>query len=264
MKVVVVAFGGLVSSLLFTACGSAPPPDPGVKEPTITSSCATDQQNAYQVCYPTTEIGTSVHNFASGISGARISNFAFTGYEWNTDASGTPINTMTATVKTIHLGDFYDPMGKGNPAVIGGAPIKIIHLTVAALWCGPCNDETDFIAGANYTGTNTSNASWAKELASMGVVFVQAIDDGQTPGTGATLTDLNTWIGRHQNDFTTMVDPGNAGLGVFFDAAAIPFNMNIDARSMEILSSDVGFDEQMDQTIENTYLKWVNSNPALQ
>jgi hypothetical protein len=261
MKHVVVAFSGLVSSLFF-ACSATVPGDPGVPPPPNTTACSASQQNGYGVCYPTTEIGTSVHT--GSVSGSRINNFAFTGFETNTDSSGTPINTGTATTKTIHLGDFFDPQQKGVPGIIGGVPIKIIHLTVAALWCGPCNDETDFVAGANYTGTNTSGASWAKELAPLGVVFVQAIDDGQTVGTGATLTDLNTWIGRHNNDFTTMVDPGNANLGVFFDAAAIPFNMNIDARSMEILSADVGFDENMDNTIKTQYLTWVQNNPALQ
>jgi hypothetical protein len=54
-----------------------------------------------------------------------------------------------------------------------------------------------------------------------------------------------------------MLDPGNQNLGVFFDAAAIPFNANIDARTMEILSTDVGFDEQLDQTIKTTYLPLV-------
>jgi hypothetical protein len=252
MKQVIVVVGGLVSSL-FVACSAAPPPDPGVKSPTSTQTCDATQQNGYGVCYPTTNIGTSVRT--GTVSGSTIQDYAFTGY---TTTDLTKIDTATATTKTIHLADYFDPQRKGVTGIIGGVPIKIIHLTVAALWCGPCNEETDFIAGANYTGANTGNASFATELAPLGVVFVQAIDDGPVVGTGATLTDLNTWIARHNNDFPTMVDPGNANLGVFFSAAAIPFNMNIDARTMEILSADVGFDTAMDTTIKGTYLPLVD------
>jgi hypothetical protein len=251
----VVAYTGLASLALF-ACSSAPPGDPGVKGPTIIQNCAATDMNGYQVCYPTSDIGTTAR--AGTVAGSRIANFAFSGY---TTTDTAKIDTTTAKTQTIRLSDFFDPMQKGVTGIIGGKPIKIIHLTVAALWCGPCNEETDFISGANYTGYNTAGAAFATELAPLGVVFVQAIDDGATPGIGATITDLNTWIGRHNNDFYTMVDPSNSNLGIFFDAAAIPFNMNIDARSMEILSADVGFDTQMDQTIKSKWLTWVAANP---
>jgi hypothetical protein len=265
MKHVVIAFGGLVSSFFF-ACGSAPVNDPGVAPPTIDTSCDATQMNGYNVCYPTSDIGTGARSgtSSSAVPGNRIANFAFTGYA-ATDVNAILQNGQPpSATKTIHLGDYFDPQQQGVPNIIGGVPIKIIHLTVAALWCGPCNEETDFIAGSNYTGANTANASFASELAPLGVVFVQAIDDGNVVGTGATINDLNTWLNRHNNDFTTMVDPGNQNLGVFFDAAAVPFNANIDARSMEILSTDVGFDTELDNTIKTTWLKWIDSNPPKQ
>ncbi len=266
MKHVVIAFGGLVSSFFF-ACSSAPAPDPGITGPTVNTSCDATQMNGYGVCYPSSDIGTGARSSltANATPGNRISNFAFTGYPnaspaaqlTTLDQNGQP----PSGTKTIHLGDYFDPQGKGVPGIIGGVPIKLIHLTVAAVWCGPCNEETDFIAGANFTGANTANASFAQELAPLGVVFVQAVDDGPVVGTGATINDLNGWINHHANDFTTMVDPGNQNLGVFFDAAAVPFNANIDARSMEILSTEVGFDTNLDNTIKETYLPFVN-NPA--
>ena len=255
----VVALGalGLVSSLFF-ACSAAPPADPGVQPPTQTTDCSASDKNGYGVCYPTADQGTKARTGfgATGVAGNRIANYGFTGYPAsNTD----PLTTGAPT--TIHLAQYFDPDQKGIPGIIGGVPIKVIHLTVAARWCGPCNEETDFISGANYTGANTGGASFATELAPLGVVFVQAVDDGLTPGTGATLNDLDAWITAHKNDFSTMVDPSNANLGLFFDAAAVPFNMNIDARSMEILSADVGFDTAMDQTIKGQILSFV-SNPA--
>jgi hypothetical protein len=253
--VVIVAFGGLVASVV--ACSSAPPPDPGVNGPTITQNCSPTDLNGYQVCYPNQDIGTTARS--GQVAGNRISNFAFTGYQ----ATDTTM-LATSSTKTVHLGDFYDPQQKGVPGIIGGVPIKIIHLVVSAVWCNPCNQETDFVTGANFTGANTGGASFATELAPLGVVFVQALDDGPSVGTGATITDLNTWITNHKNNITTFLDPGNANLGVFFDAAAIPFNMNIDARSMEILSADVGFDTGLDSTIKSKWIPWINANPAKQ
>jgi hypothetical protein len=270
MKHVVIAFGGLVSSLFF-ACGSTPVPGPGIDPPTIQSQCNVSEQNSYGVCYPTSDIGTSAHT--GTVSGSRIANFAFTGY---VPVNVTPIsnpNPPSAT-QTIHLGDYYDPQQKGVPGIIGGVPIKLIHLSVAALWCGPCNDETDHVSGSNYTGTNPAPAdSWASQLAQDGIVFIQAINEGAVEGVGSTIADLNNWISpnRHNSDFTSMVDPEGQNLGIFFDAAAIPFNANIDARSMEILESDVGFDTTLADGLTNsnspgtldTWLKWIAANPPL-
>ncbi len=249
-----------LSSILLVCCGSVPP-DPGLAAPTVETQCADSDQNAYGVCYPTNDVGSGARSSfgANGTAGQRIANFAFTGYE-ATDttlvAPGSPV--------TIHLAHFYNPSLETIPDLIGGVPVKLIHLTVAAVWCGPCNQETDFIAGGNWTGTNTNGASFAKALAPLGVVFVQALSDGPVFGTGATLTDLSTWVGHHQSDFTEMLDPGVKNLGIFFDAASVPFNMNIDARSMEILSSETGFDTGMDQTIKNQILPWIDSHPAKQ
>lgn len=257
--VVFLGVAGVVSSLV--ACSSAPPADPGVQPPSQTSDCNTVDKNGYGVCYPTADVGTKSRTTltSSGVAGNRIANYAFTGYP------ATDVTQLTAgTTSTIHLSQYYDPQQKGVTGIIGGVPIKVIHLTVAARWCPPCNEETDFIAGANATGQNSGGASFASELAPLGVVFVQALDDGLTVGTGATVNDLNLWIGDHKNDFSTGLDPGNAQLGVFFDAAAIPFNMNIDARSMEILTADVGFDTAMDTTIKSQVLKWIDANPAKQ
>ena len=189
MKHVLFATGAAVSSVLFLGgCSSSVPGDPGINPPSQTTDCAAADKNGYNVCYPSTDIGTSTRSGfgSSATPGNRIQNYAFTGYK-ATDTN----QVVTGTTTTFHLGDYYDPNGQGVQGVIGGVPIKVIHLTVAALWCGPCNEETDFISGANYTGANTGNASFASELAPLGVVFVQAIDDGAVTGVGATLSDLN-------------------------------------------------------------------------
>ena len=55
-----------------------------------------------------------------------------------------------------------------------------------------------------------------------------------------------------------MLDPGVKNLGVFFDAAAIPWNADLDARTMEILQDGVGYE---DPTAVQTWLDWVAANP---
>jgi hypothetical protein len=258
MKQAVLGLGVLSSSIFFGACSSAPPPDPGTKGPTVQTLCADSDKAPGGQCYPTDDIGTGSRSSfsANGTPGQRIANFAFTGYPVSDTTLVTP-----GTPTSIHLANFYNPDGK---SVFAGTSIKLIHLTVAAVWCGPCNEETDFISGGNWTGQNTGGASFAKELAPLGVIFVQAISDGPTFGTGATISDLNNWVTHHQSDFPSMVDPGVQNLGVFFDGAAVPFNMNIDARSMEILSTELGFDTNMDNTIKTQVLPWIDSHPAKQ
>ena len=104
-------------------------------------------------------------------------------------------------------------------------------------------------------GTNTGGASFASELAPLGVVFVQA-DRRRTASSAPARRSTTSTRGSPTTTTTSRrrLDPGNANLGVFFDAAAVPFNMNIDARSMEILSTDVGFDTEMDNTIKTRVL----------
>jgi hypothetical protein len=100
---------------------------------------------------------------------------------------------------------------------------------VAGVWCVPCNEETDAIVADQAT------------LASERVVVIQALGDGPTMGIGATQTDLESWITTHKSNFTEMLDPGLVNLGSFFDASAIPWNCDIDPRTMEILQAATGW-----------------------
>jgi hypothetical protein len=48
-------------------------------------------------------------------------------------------------------------------------------------------------------------------------------------------------------NFTDMLDPGLQNLGGFFDNAAIPWNADLDVRTMELLDSSVGFSDVMSE-----------------
>ncbi len=130
------------------------------------------------------------------------------------------------------LAQLYDPQGE--------LAARLIHITVFATWCGPCTDEADFITGSNVTGANPSGISWAKELAPK-VVFLDVLTDG---------ANLQAWIAAHGDFVPTLADPGTESLGVYFDGAAVPLNIDIDARTMKILDSSNGFDTNLDHTLQ--------------
>ena len=203
--------------------------------------------NPYGVPYPTTNIG---HRARSTTPGQQMQNFKFLG--WPNASQGSP-TSYSGPFVPVALSDFYDPLGQ---------KYKLIHLSVAGVWCGPCNLETVTLTAA------------AGALAKEGVVIVQALTEGPTPGVAALLGDMKGWMPAHMAatvdgfsvgargpiDYNMVIDPEGNDLGVFFTEAAIPWAADLDARTMEILDQGVGYDPNTQSTIEG-YLKWVETHP---
>jgi len=143
--------------------------------------------------------------------GSIIQNFKFYGY---------PNGDVSNGLQTISLSDYYDPCSKRY---------ALLRISVAGVWCVPCNEETDAIVADKAT------------LDPERVVVIQALGDGPTMGIGATQSDLEGWITTHKSNFTEMLDPGLVNLGSFFDTSAIPWNCDIDPRTMEILQAATGW-----------------------
>jgi hypothetical protein len=174
--------------------------------------------------------------------GDRIENFSFQGY-LNLDPK---TKTMKGALQTIKLGDFYDPTAK---------KYRILHIITSANWCQPCIAETNFLAMAGGT---------AETMFAQGVVILQALMEGVATGTASTQTDLDNWLMSLSPNFTEVLDPGAANLGVFSPANSVPFSVTVDARSMEILARDKGFTSGTAlQTELQTQLAWTMNNPAL-
>ena len=213
---------GLLCVVSAFACGgggsrSGDPNAATAGEDSGTSSVATGQNaNPDGVAYPNPPTGYGRAARTGKQPGSIINNFKFLGYR-NGD--------RTAGLTTIALADYFDPCQKRY---------KLLHLTVAAVWCGPCNMETDTIVADK------------KTLDAEGVVVIQALDDGPTMNVDATVTDLNGWMFVHRANFTEMLDPGLHNLGGFFEAASVPWNADIDVRTMEILREGVGYDPTFD------------------
>lgn len=170
------------------------------------------ETNPYGVAYPNPPQGYGRSARAGHNPGSVIQNFKFLGY---------PNADVSQGLQTIALADYYDPCN---------TTYAMIHLTVAAVWCPPCNEETDDIVAAKSTITGKR------------IVVIQALSDGATEGVPATASDLNGWIKTHHSNFTEMLDPGLMQLGGFFDAAAIPWNCDIDPRTMEMVKAGVGYE----------------------
>jgi hypothetical protein len=176
--------------------------------PTPTSGGNTNPEG---IAYPSPATGYGRSARSGNTPGSIMENFVFLGY---------PNAVVTPRPVAISLADYYDPCSKR---------FKLIHLTVASVWCVPCNQETDAMVAAK------------SQIDSQGVVVLQALADGPMQGTGATQDDLNRWIASHQPTFTELLDPGLANLSLFFNAAAVPWNCDLDPRTMEILDASTGW-----------------------
>ena len=152
--------------------------------------------------------------------GSVIQDFTFQGY---------PDADRSKGLQTISLADYYDPCGKR---------IKMLHLTVGGVWCVPCGEETDALVAAK------------AQLASEGVTVVQALGDGPTEGVAATVTDLDNWIAKHGSNFTEVLDPNLANLGAFFNAGSVPWNGDIDPRTMEIIRETTGWPGDLNSDLQ--------------
>ncbi len=228
-KVAFIATSALSLSLV-AGCSSST--SDGGLDPGTQQQVEERNTNPDGVAYPAKGIGVASRDGTK--KGSVIQNFKFLGYP----TAGATLNGK-GSLTTVALADFYDPDAK---------KFKLIHLVVSAVWCAPCNAETDAIVAA-YPG-----------LAEQGVVVVQGLSDGPDQSKGATKLDLDAWIDDHKSNFTQFLDPSVQKLGVFFKAAAVPWNAYVDPRSMEILYSNVG-GVDVKKTAQ-TYLDWVKANPA--
>jgi hypothetical protein len=173
------------------------------------------------VAYPSPPPNGYGHVARTGSTpGSVIQNFSFQGY---------PNGDQSQGLQMVSLADYYDPCGKR---------LKLLHVTVAGVWCVPCTEETKAVVAAK------------AKLTSEGVIVVQALGDGPTQGVAATVTDLNNWTSRYMSNFTEVLDPGYANFGAFFNTASVPWNCDIDPRTMEILHENTGWPGDVDTELQ--------------
>jgi hypothetical protein len=176
--------------------------------------------NPYGAPYPTPSNGYGHLARSGNTPGSILQNFKFYGF-----VDG--VVPSPSKMGIVSLADFYDPCAK---------TYKMIHFTAAAVWCGPCNQETDAIVAAK------------SDLASKGVVVLQILFDGAVMGTPVYQSTLESWIHLHNSNFTELLDSElvDPDLGGFFKTAYIPWNADVDPRTMELLTSTDGFSGNID------------------
>jgi hypothetical protein len=229
-------------AVLVAACGSKQGA-PGASDPTGGGLTGAPQEdglghdtNPQGAPYPTQNLGraargTDAAHRPNTTPGSVMPNYKFLGY---------PGGDSTKGLQTVALADYFDP---------AGAKYKVIHLIAAASWCGACDDETKALLATLATAST--------DYRTKGVVYLVALIEGDAANFGATQKDLDLWISTHETPFTAMLDPEAQRLGVFFDADTVPFNADLDARSMEILDAQTGYE---DPNQVATWLDFVNAN----
>lgn len=205
LAVSLLAVGGLV------ACASKSDQteqDKGLEGDGVGTADSAPDTNPDGVPYPTENIGTIPRK--GDKAGNRIANYKFLGYPDGDTAGG---------LKPISLAQFFDPTGE---------KIQIIHIQAAGVWCSACQGETKAVVPIQ------------EKLLAKKAIWLVSLAEGPTPGQPAKKGDLDGWIKRFDSPYTHWLDPANANLGPFYDRTALPWNANIDARTMEILTSGTG------------------------
>lgn len=207
----------LATSLLFglVACSSSNTPstpggaqDKGVVGDGVGTTDSAPDTNPDGVPYPADNIGTLERKGTR--PGNRIQNFKFLGY---------PDGNVGGGLQPISLAQYFDPTG---------TRYKIIHIQASGSWCSACRAETEVVVPMK------------AELEAKKAVWLVSLAEGKTPGQPSAQKDLDRWINDFKSPYTHWLDPGNANLGPFYDRTALPWNANIDATTMEILTAGTG------------------------
>jgi hypothetical protein len=180
------------------------------------------------VPYPADHLGGRKR--AGHVPGDRIPNLTFRAYR-----SG-----RAGGLQTISLAEYFDPDQKRN---------KVLHIQIAATWCAICSSELD------------ATVTVAEPLAARGVRFLEIVVSGATAGEGPSLGEVDAWIDRHKTSFPTAIDVAARRLGPLgVSGQAVPYDLLIDTRTMEILDSSIGAPVDVGQ-YALAALRFVESRP---
>lgn len=159
--------------------------------------------------YPLTGFGT---NARSGSRfGDRIANYKFLGYREGDD--------IDRGLQPIALAEYFDPSGSEH---------RLIHIQAVGVWSTLSKAQTKLVVPLK------------ADLEARKVAWLVSLAEGPIPGTPARQRDLDGWVAHFELPYTIWLDPGGGNLGSFYDRAELPWNADIDARTMEILTSTTG------------------------
>jgi hypothetical protein len=195
--------------LLALGC-SAEPAEPGTTDP----GPFADAPFRPVAAYPPGPYGRGI--------GAVIENLSFLGWKDPARSGYDP-----GALETVSLSEFYDPTGTRT---------KLIVLNASAVWCTVCRAEMQDIRTRD---VHRSYKERGVEL--VGTLFEDA------KGGPAQPSDLQLWgsTAAHDIKFPLLLDPGFKA-SVYFTSDATPLNMIIDATTMRIVYTMMGYDSRVD------------------
>jgi hypothetical protein len=179
--------------------------------------------------YPTDHIGGLERS--SLRPGDRIPNITFKAYRDGNRAAG---------LQPMSLAEYFDPKQTRH---------KVLHLQLAATWCAICSSELE------------ATVPVVVPLKERGIVFLEIVVSGATAGKGPSQSEIDEWVDRHKTNFSVGVDVGARRLSAIgVNGSAMPHDILIDTRTMEILDSSVGAPTDVGKYVLDG-LKFVTDNP---
>jgi hypothetical protein len=166
--------------------------------------------------------------------GAVITDFEFEGF----------VNSVAdnATLQAIHLSDFYNPHAgdasyqpddpalddrlypPGSPYGAGKPKPTALFISIASVWCGPCNEEAKSLLPTLYAKYKPCGGQFLFQLA-----------EGPMPGTTATEQNLRAWTKKYAVDYPATFDPSRS----IYSGNSFPVAVIVDTRTMKIVSFNV-------------------------
>jgi thiol-disulfide isomerase/thioredoxin len=194
--------------------------------PAADSSAPGAGLNPYGVAYPTKGLGTTARKGTT--PGGVIANLKFDGY---------PDGDSSKGLQSISIANFFDPQMK---------KFKVIVVAGTANWCPHCQKEAQEVV------------SGIAQFNSEKIGFINAVMESKT-GQPSTKTDLDSWVTTYKVNFTAVLDPAGKNLGPY-GLTGYPFNVVLDARSMEILAIINGRPSEGMLARAKTYASWVDTH----
>jgi hypothetical protein len=176
---------------------------------------------AAALAYPVGPYGSDLGSIAE--------NFSFLG--WNA-----PLDRDYATgdLEEVTLARLYDPDGQTMMTTPAGnqVPVQLTLVMISATWCNPCREEQRWLR---------DNGKYA-EYAEKGVQFLGLILEDINAGP-AQPKDIASWGKTFDIEYPLALDPAKKS-GVWFTGDAIPLNMIVRARDMQITWKILGSDPE--------------------
>lgn len=154
--------------------------------------------------------------------------------------------TVGTVIQNIDFRAKWDPEGHAGTASYAQMPlaplslanyhndadVKYLVLSGVAGWCGPCNDEQEFVP------------QWQAKFEPRGFRFLEAMMQGYNARSGAAATeaDINRWQDIHQIRVAIALDP-EAKIFQYADVSAFPLNMVLRTSDMQIVYMQVGLQD---------------------